>query len=261
MQRIPFVVMTTFLFASSLLLFPSMSEAQSDGLRFHRVPKNGVLVLRRCPLVEGVRKIRVIRQGARVQLPLRQKRRASKLGRRYRFFACETNEQGVTVLYAKARKRTEVVTLPFTLADFAERRSGGNNSGGGSPGLSACRSNRSWPSSHIYKTIGSEHFSDVRRNTIGIVVRPGGSGPFPSCVNGYDKNGNLVVKLGLWSRNDGWAARYYAGIGCGTSTALNGAKVAQRARANTGNDDVIFEFDGVCFGPIDADRCIGSAQC
>jgi hypothetical protein len=140
----------------------------------------------------------------------------------------------------------------------------GNNGGGGSSGggsVSQCSSIVGWPGGHIYKTIGSEHFYDVRRNTIGIVIKPGGRGPFPSCVDAIDTSGNVIAKLSLYERGNGWAARYYAGIGCGAGTPFNGASVAAKARANTGSSRVYMNFGGVCYGPIDAGTCIGSKQC
>ncbi|MFN4895995.1 MAG: hypothetical protein ACK5GN_08420 [Pseudomonadota bacterium] len=140
--------------------------------------------------------------------------------------------------------------------------SGDSGSGGSSGGsVSQCSSIVPWPNGHIYKTIGSEHFFDVRRNTIGIVVRPGGRGPFPSCVQALDTSGNVVAQLGLYARGAGWEARYYAGVGCGSGTPFNGASVAGKARANTGSPRVYMNFGGVCYGPIDAGVCIGSKQC
>jgi len=136
--------------------------------------------------------------------------------------------------------------------------SGGGSSGGS---VSQCASIVAWPGGHIYKTIGSEHFFDVRRNTIGIVVKPGGRGPFPSCVQALDTAGNVIAQLGLYARGAGWEARYYAGVGCGTGTPLNGTAVAGKARANTGTPRVYMNFGGVCYGPIDAGVCIGSKQC
>jgi len=138
---------------------------------------------------------------------------------------------------------------------------GGGNSGGGS--ISQCSATRSWPGTHIYKTIGSTHFhpSDVRRNSIGVVLKPGASGPFPSCIDAVDREGNVVAKLGLYAQGSGWAARYYAGIGCGMRTPFNGSAVAARARANTGSSSIYINFAGSCVGPIDASRCVGSNQC
>jgi hypothetical protein len=139
----------------------------------------------------------------------------------------------------------------------------GDTSGGGSSGgsVSQCSSIVSWPGGHIYKTIGSEHFFDVRRNTIGIVIKPGGRGPFPSCVQAIDTAGNVLAQLGLYARGAGWEARYYAGVGCGTGTPLNGAAVASKARSNTGSSSVYMNFGGICYGPIDAGVCVGSKQC
>jgi hypothetical protein len=149
--------------------------------------------------------------------------------------------------------------------------SGGSNSGGGSGSDSSggssggsvaqCSTITSWPNGHIYKTIGSEHFFDVRRNTIGIVVKPGGRGPFPSCVQAIDIAGNVVAQLGLYARGAGWEARYYAGVGCGTGTPFNGSTVANRARAKTGSGSIYMNFGGTCYGPINAAVCIGSKQC
>jgi hypothetical protein len=155
-------------------------------------------------------------------------------------------------------------------ASGADGSSGGGTSGGGSGSdsgessgrsVSQCSSVIAWPNGHVYKTIGSEHFFDVRRNTIGIVVRPGGRGPFPSCVQAIDTAGNVVAQLGLYARGAGWEARYYAGVGCGTGTPFNGASVASKARANTGSPRIYMNFGGVCYGPIDAGVCIGSNQC
>jgi hypothetical protein len=142
--------------------------------------------------------------------------------------------------------------------------SSSGGSGGGEPSggfVSQCSSIVAWPGSHIYKTIGSEHFFDVRRNTIGIVVKPGGRGPFPSCAQAVDTSGTVVAQLGLYARGAGWEARYYAGVGCGTGTPFNGASVAAKARANTGSPRVYMNFGGVCYGPIDAGVCVGSKQC
>jgi hypothetical protein len=143
---------------------------------------------------------------------------------------------------------------------------GGGNGGGGNetppPNLGqGCTSLRGWPSGYIYKTIGSTHFTDVRRNTIGVVIKPGISGNFPDCIEALDSNGNSVVRLGLYARGAGWTARYYAGIGCGSSTPFNGQTVANLALQSSGSKNIVVNFGGQCFGPIDASKCIGSQQC
>lgn len=146
--------------------------------------------------------------------------------------------------------------------DAGSGDSGSGGSGGGSAGpVAQCSETVSWPGSHVYKTIGSTHFTDIRRNTIGVVLKNGARGPFPGCVEAIDSQGRVVAKLGLYARGAGWAARYYAGVGCGAATPFNGARVAAIARANTGKSSIYMNFGGVCYGPIDASRCIGSQQC
>ena len=141
---------------------------------------------------------------------------------------------------------------------------GGNPDPGPDPGpVQNCQSTKGWPGSHIYKTIGSTHFSpsDPRRTSAGLVIKEGGSGPFPSCLYVQDTQGNVLENMGLYSRNDGWEARYYAGIGCGASTALSGSAIGAKARANTGSSNIVINFGSVCYGPINATQCVGSSQC
>lgn len=176
------------------------------------------------------------------------------------------SEEESAVINPAAQERTTATFLGGVAVDEINVNTVGSAQDDGADGggnVSQCSSVVSWPSSHIYKIIGSEHFSesDVRRNTIGIVVRPRGRGPFPSCVQAIDTSGEVIAQLGLYARGSGWEARYYAGVGCGTSTPLNGAAVARRARENTGSSRVYMNFAGVCYGPIDAGSCIGSSQC
>ena len=154
---------------------------------------------------------------------------------------------------------------------------GGTKGGGGSkPGngggdvtpidgpseVSSCARVAAWPGSHIYKTVGSHHFTDVRRNTIGVVVKPGGQGPFPSCVRAVDTGGKVIASLGAYiPAGPGWQARYYAGIGCGSGTPLNGSAVAAKARASSGSSRIYLNFGSVCYGPIEASQCVGSKSC
>ena len=127
------------------------------------------------------------------------------------------------------------------------------------PGNSSCSP---LPNTFIYKTIGSTHFSDVRRHTMGLILRRGAPGPFPSCITVKDTRGNVVAQMGAYHPTGSeWAARYYAGWGCGTSTAIGGEAAGRIARQNTGNTRIIFDFGSRCYGPIDATRCINSSQC
>lgn len=126
-----------------------------------------------------------------------------------------------------------------------------------------CQALRSWPGSHIYKIFGSDHFSpgDPRKNSAGVIIEVGGPGPFPDCLAAQDLKGNIIARLGLYARGDGWAARYYAGWGCGAGTPLGGSEIGSRARARTGSSSIVVNFGSVCYGPIDATHCIGSSQC
>jgi hypothetical protein len=146
-----------------------------------------------------------------------------------------------------------------TTADPGNGGGGGSSNGGGS--VSQCSQTMGWPGSHIYKTVGSNHFTDIRRNTIGVILRMGARGPFPNCIEALDTSGRVIAKLGIYARGTGWAARYYAGIGCGAGTPFNGSRLASIARANTGSSRVYMSFGGVCYGPIEATQCIGSQQC
>lgn len=127
--------------------------------------------------------------------------------------------------------------------------------------LNQCSQISRWPSGYIYKTIGSTHFFDVRRNTSGVVVKSGTPGPFPNCATAIDTKGNVLAKFGLYAKGAGWAARYYAGVGCGAGTPFNGATIASKARASSGSSKIYLNFAGNCYGPIEAGVCIGSSQC
>jgi hypothetical protein len=126
---------------------------------------------------------------------------------------------------------------------------------------SQCGSFARMPSTHIYKTLGSKHFSDVRRTTIGLVLKSGAAGPFPSCIEAIDTKGTVVAKLALYATGAGWAARYYAGIGCGRSTPFGGAQVASRAMQSSGSSKIYMKVGRVCYGPFEANRCINSTSC
>lgn len=137
-----------------------------------------------------------------------------------------------------------------------------NEGGGGSTGeVASCNSVQSWPGGHIYKTVGSNHFTDVRRNTSGIILTTSARGPTPGCLTIQDSKGHVLAKMGLYARGAGWLARYYAGIGCGSGTPYNGSALAARARSASGSTAIYANFGTVCYGPIDPTKCIGSQQC
>lgn len=136
---------------------------------------------------------------------------------------------------------------------------GGETPAAGAP--AQCSKFVRMPSTHIYKTFGSKHFSDIRRKTIGLILKSGAPGPFPSCIDAIDTKGNVVAKLGLYAVGGGWGARYYAGIRCAKSTPYGGAEVASRAQQSSGSSKIYMKFGGVCYGPFEANRCINSTSC
>lgn len=152
-------------------------------------------------------------------------------------------------------------TLSVTAAPPSNPGGGDDDNGSTPPVAGVCSKVVAWPGSHIYKTVGSNHFTDIRRNTIGVIIKPGGVGPFPGCLIMKDSRGNEIARLGLYARGAGWAARYYAGIGCGAGTPFNGNAVAQRARSKSGSSSVVVDFGGVCYGPIEATKCLNSSSC
>jgi hypothetical protein len=84
---------------------------------------------------------------------------------------------------------------------------------------------------------------------------------WPGCLDVLDKKGNNIAKLGLYATGSGWAARYYAGILCASGTPYGGETVASKARKRTRSNDIYIDFGKTCYGPISANRCIGSKQC
>lgn len=218
-------------------------------LTYKKVRKNKTLKLANCPLVDGVNRVLIVQNGSYVQLPPAQKRGAYKLPRSYKFFACADRGDGRHVIYAKIKANTAPRQFALSLRNFPKNQVGRH-----------CPVVYSWNASLIYKTIGSGHFYDCRRNAIGLIARAGYRGPVPGRIPLYDRAGNEVGAVALYSRGGGeWAARWYACIG-GTPN-RNGAAVAAIARRNTGSSDVYFGFGSFCYGPVPADRCIGSQQC
>jgi hypothetical protein len=166
----------------------------------------------------------------------------------------------------------QITPLSGTLVDhLAFRTMGGvpstttTGSGGGAVptgAVSQCKSLNPWPSSYIYKTVGSNHFTDVRRNTVGLVMKTGApTSNATSCVQVLSSSGKVLISLGLYARGAGWAARYYSGIGCGSATPVNGSALASLARSSAGNSQIIMNLGGTCYGPIEATKCLNSSSC
>lgn len=250
----PFKLSTVVVSALCVLAGVSGGSAEAQALKFINIgsKKDASKVLNNCPLVEGVNKIKIINGGKAVELQTLKNRDSYSFPVKYKQFACADAGGGNFVLYAKTSPNSEAVIFDLALTDFPKVES---NVG------SACSSIKSWPGSHIYKTVGSHHFTDIRRNTIGLILKIGAGGPYPGCVEAIDTKGNVVAKLGLYSKGAGWAARYYAGIGCGSRTPFNGGAVTAKARKNTGSSKIYMDFGSTCYGPIEASRCVGSKAC
>lgn len=185
-----------------------------------------------------------------------------------------TSSEGVDIYNPAQGEGTQADGLGGTIVDSYAFRTmggvsstgssgGGSSSGGGASGpVAQCRTLSSWPGSYIYKTIGSDHFTDVRRNTIGLIMKMGApTANATSCVQVLAENGKVITNLGLYARGAGWAARYYSGFGCGSATPVNGNAVAALARSASGSSRIIMNLAGTCYGPIEATRCLNSSSC
>lgn len=249
------VLCSAVLLASCFIVSQPSAYAQEEvtppeGVNFTRIRGTRDLRLNNCPLVQGITRVTISGSGKYVQLPVSLKRGAYELARRYNYFACADQGDGQYVIYAKVRMYKKVFKYALELSDFPRNSMARH-----------CANIISWPANLIYKTIGSGHFplSDCRRNSIGMVAKWGYRGPSPSPIQVLDTQGNNVGGLGMYARGGLYAWRAY---GCvGGTPARNGAAVANLARRNTGSKNVYFDFGNTCYGPVPADRCIGSSQC
>jgi len=81
----------------------------------------------------------------------------------------------------------------------------------------------------LYKAEASPHIGDPRmsKSTTLIFGRRWKTSPV-DCIHGYNQNGRLIHKLGVYARNEyAYKARYYGGWGCGD--AKTPAKIRQLA--------------------------------
>ena len=133
----------------------------------------------------------------------------------------------------------------------------------------ACKTVQSFPSTYVYNTRGSDHFSsgDCRKNTVGIILKWGARGYPRSGYDIIDAKGNVIGAVGNYGQSwVGGPARYYACFGYGRSTNLNGSGLARAARRRGKSNNVYFRptdgsFKNVCYGPVNANNCANSASC
>jgi hypothetical protein len=250
----------------------SSAQAQTTVTLLYTKSRDRIMV--NCPIFSGVASVKVQRGGRLLSVrPSSLNRGSFRLPKRYEYLGCATNGQGVTLLFGRVTMDapTEQIALsevhfPVAQAQSPNLEGDDNNTSAPSSLRAKCGSGgiKSFPGSFIYKTIGSTHFSagDVRRNAIGLVVKPGVRlGSWPSCVPVLDRDGGEVSALGRYAVGGGWSARYYAGIGCGGKYPFNGSRVAALARQGSGSDEIYFDFGDICYGPVQADQCVGSSQC
>ena len=246
------------LLVATILIAGSASVALSEELQFQRAKREGELVLKNCSLIDGAQRA-VILNGRFVWVrgsKALAKTDKVKLGTRYSSFACapSSSDPTKTALFARKDTTTAPVELLFTPESFPAIRS---------QLPFACKRIEDFPSLYVYKTLGSEDFSDsdCRRRTVGVYVRLGGERISTSCVQIRDSLGNVVAKLGSYNPPGEYEFRGYGCYGCGRSTPYGGEQVADRARRNTGSTEIYIDAGDVCYGPLEANTCENSSQC
>lgn len=81
------------------------------------------LVLKGCSFLPDQSKVFIKKRGRIVALPRAARRKVYRLPRGYKFFACEQNEEGQSVLYAKRSGDGELDTFALTEDDFPKASS------------------------------------------------------------------------------------------------------------------------------------------
>lgn len=124
-----------------------------------------------------------------------------------------------------------------------------------------CKTSRSLFRGEIWKSIASHHISDQRKNSTSFITLRSTTPPRSSCLNGYDKKGNLVHKLGQYfPTGAAYSSRFYGGFGCGDRRSA--ASVANTARAKTGSPEIyITSGTGNCARIPNANACYNSSGC
>lgn len=261
--------------ACILLVAPALAEAAPAPSEYLKVRAKRVTRVEGCDVdgIDGLVTLKFsLRQGRiHVSVPDKYKRQTPAIGaKENRYVACGTSasDPAKKVVFTNLTRGSIPTEHDIGLDDFEPAIDDGTPGDDGPSGVgtntggnlgAACKSVKPFPGSFIYKTIGSEHFTDARRNTIGLVMKPGANVATPGCIDVLAKNGAKISDLGFYSRGGGWFARYYGGIGCGDT--VNGSALQSRATQASGSDDVYFRIGTTCYGPVDANRCIGSSQC
>jgi hypothetical protein len=238
------------------------AQAQNTDITYLKVSDARDKTLVGCNITSFADRVIVKEGGRRLALPRSADRKMYAVPGTYNFFGCGLNNNSQLVIFAKKKATSQPVELALSDANFPPREESQDDDGDTDGRFRAeCTKVAKFPGSFIYKTVGSHHFTDCRRNTHGLIVKPGVRANWPSKADVVDREGNLVSVMGLYATGSGWSARYYACVGAGRSYNLDGFDVARRARGNTGSSSVYLRMGSTCFGPIPAERCIGSKAC
>lgn len=254
--------------------FGGVRPAAAQDLKFVNLSnRNKPQATIRCNLYDGdtrYARLTILRSGARLRLPARANKRAlnvrdvdSQSRPRLRSWACQVENEGQdNQIYVKRTKSDAVESFALSVSDFVDIPDSDEEEAPAQDLAQACSSISPLPSQFIYKTVGSEHFSDCRRNTAGLVVKAGFPGSFPNTAEVFDTEGNLRAVFGAYyPAGAQWKWRAYACWGDGDNYPYGGAKIAADAKAATGSQNIYLRIGTKCYGPINAAKCYNSSSC
>lgn len=133
---------------------------------------------------------------------------------------------------------------------------------------SVCGYYRGLNRGEIYKSRQSPHIPafDRRKNSTALIYTRGTAAPSSSCLNVYDKAGNLVHKMGIYARGEAlYSARFYGGSGCGD--AKSPSTIASLAKRNTKSSEVYistgarYKGKPMCLKIDNPLSCVNSVGC
>lgn len=125
-----------------------------------------------------------------------------------------------------------------------------------------CKFQRGLSRGEIYKSRQSPHIPsfDRRKNSTALIYLRSARAASGSCLNVYDKAGNLVHKMGVYARGESlYSARFYGGSGCGD--AKSPSTIASLAKRNTKSTEVYIDTGTVCLKIPNPTSCINSVGC
>lgn len=232
------------------VLFCAAFSVSAQELTFVSLKKNGVTKINNCNLFGEQTFVKVIR-GKVLKFTVKGSKKYFKLPNTYKLGACgKINLEALNdSFFGKADAEAEAEQSDVTSDSLVSTK--------GIVGRQCRRIITSFPSALIYKTPGVKY-----GGAVSVIFHDGVEGiPFPQCIQIVDVLGKVVAKLGYYHPAGEYAARYYAGHGCGSDTPLDGDEIANIVDQTTGTQDVLIDFGTVCVGPIEADECINSRAC